>query len=48
MFVSLRFQVDIMLRASQRFEVSLDILQVGVFGDEMANHERRVDNLFKS
>jgi len=44
MLVSFRFEVDGMLRPAQRFEITLDILQVGSLRNYVADHEGRVDN----
>ena len=48
MFVRLGFQIDVVLRAAQRFEVALDLIKIGVLGDQMPDHERGIDDFFET
>src|SRR5206468_11977539 len=48
MLVALRLEVDLALGVTQRVEVALEVLAVGVLADQRPHDERGVDELAKA
>ena len=47
-FECLRFEIDILLGAAQRFKVTLHVAQVGVAGNQMGDHKSGIDDFVET